>query len=348
MKEYKEKIEEFCLKHQNRWLDPIGDHDPSHHTVFALTQRVSDRINGLLETIEIYKKDVPHIAKKKIEGRIKELKKEVEEMADSIDTSKDPYFDREFEEGDEVEDKSALEIERDGKKIIISKVKYNQAEQDFGYCMAINQPQIDFWRWYLANEFEQIEQPNKKGEKANENKAIKVTSKKEEAHNIEAVEVPLIKSKTSPESETLKTLNEKESPQKNEEVEVPLKENEQIEQPKKDGQPQKVKPPTDDPILQTTFEQLFKDHADIEMTFKAMRKCRIINDANKWIYGGKKAAIVAVIAVLKKRDKLKEVSKEVAAKLLAEKIGVTISERTTRNESYRKEDLVKELTALIN
>ena len=208
MKEYKEMVEEFCLKHQPRWFDTRGDHNPSYHAVFALTQKVSDRINGLLETVEIYKNDVPHIAKRKIEGRIKELEKEIEEMAVSIDTSKDPYFDREFKEG-EIEDKSGLEIERDGKKIIISKVKYNQAEQDFGYCVAINQPQIDFWNWYLEKEFKQLERANKKGQRANEIEAIKEPFKKDEPQQMKEIEAPDEK-ENPPINEVVKVSNEKE------------------------------------------------------------------------------------------------------------------------------------------
>lgn len=101
------------------------------------------------------------------------------------------------------------------------------------------------------------------------------------------------------------------------------------------------------PTSPKRFEDLFNDPQDVNSTFEAMRKCGIINDANMWIYGRKKAAIVAVIDVLLERVKLQEVSRVAAAKLLAEKVGISISERAVRSNTHRRDDLIAQFKALI-
>jgi hypothetical protein len=102
--------------------------------------------------------------------------------------------------------------------------------------------------------------------------------------------------------------------------------------------------------LQSTpqiFEELFHNPNDLELTFNAMRKLAIINDANQWIYGRKTGAIAAVIDVLKKRNKIKILPDATLAKLLAEKVGTSIGERTTRDTPKYFQELIKDLKVLI-
>lgn len=91
----------------------------------------------------------------------------------------------------------------------------------------------------------------------------------------------------------------------------------------------------------------FLDPKDIDATLRAMRKEGIINDLNLWIHGSRKGAIMAVVQTLIDRGKIIDKDKGLVARLLAEKIGTTISERTIRNTSHHMNDLITQLKALI-
>lgn len=95
-----------------------------------------------------------------------------------------------------------------------------------------------------------------------------------------------------------------------------------------------------------TLEKLLPS-GDIDATLRVMRKLELTNDLNQWKHGTRKGPIMAVVHVLIDRGKVKESDKVLAAKLLAKKIGTTISERTTRNTSHHMEDMKAELKALI-
>jgi hypothetical protein len=96
-----------------------------------------------------------------------------------------------------------------------------------------------------------------------------------------------------------------------------------------------------------TFEELFHIQTDVATAFQAMRQSGIVNEADQWVYGRRKGAIVAVIDVLKTRNKIKLLSDAKLAHLLAIEIGTSIGERTIRDRPQYYDDLVRELKVLI-
>lgn len=161
VKEYTEKIEHFFSKHKHRWFDFFNGNDPSRKDAErALLSPIKESISSLLKTVRIYESDLPGVMAEKVKGRIESLEKAIEETAKRLDTSNDPAILKEYEDN-AGEDKDLRSFERDGKKMYFKEVRSNQSEQDFGHCLATKLPEIDFWKWYLEEKFEQFEQPKK-------------------------------------------------------------------------------------------------------------------------------------------------------------------------------------------
>ena len=78
-----------------------------------------------------------------------------------------------------------------------------------------------------------------------------------------------------------------------------------------------------------TFDELFTKPEYAEMTLNALRETGIITRLNKWNYGNRKAAICALLAVLKKRTwfNFKNSTYE-TAKIIADKLGASIGKST--------------------
>lgn len=102
-----------------------------------------------------------------------------------------------------------------------------------------------------------------------------------------------------------------------------------------------------EPINQN-FDTVFISEESKLQTLEAAKNLRIINDKHDWIYGTKKkAAIMAIIDVLKTRGKLKDLPNIDLANIFATKFNTTISERTTRARPKYFTDLLRGLKVLI-
>lgn len=102
-----------------------------------------------------------------------------------------------------------------------------------------------------------------------------------------------------------------------------------------------------------SFEELFPNKSDIELTLSASRTLGIIDENNTWSYGTKKNAITAIINILKIRKKIiteweGEIIKDLQlARIFAAKFNTTYGERTIGDYPKYLPVLQNELKVLI-
>jgi len=101
------------------------------------------------------------------------------------------------------------------------------------------------------------------------------------------------------------------------------------------------------PSEELTFEGLFLNPADAARTIAAMQEIGIVNEAEVWIYGQKKGALIAVWDVLKRKNLVHIITDAQAAEILASRFQTTIAIRTTRNRPAYYMELFRQLNSLL-
>lgn len=102
------------------------------------------------------------------------------------------------------------------------------------------------------------------------------------------------------------------------------------------------------PAEELTFEGLFLNPADAARTIDAMQEIGIINEAEVYIMGPKrKAALVTVWDVLKRKNLVHIIPDAQAAEILASRFQTTIGRRTAGSTATYTNDLRRELMALL-